>query len=225
MDFGAWGIAIRSLDNIQKYSHIILMNSSIRGPFLPLYETEKWWHVFIKHLGGSYNVGLVGTSLNCWTSLSETHLQSMLLVTTQNLFKRILLDERPDLLDCKRTHSDAVFSGEIPLSQAFLHRNFSLKTMLLAFQSTIPSGGIITPIATQRSDHPAGVALYSICYNLLQSNSHAGDLYYPHEYGSSDIHPLETIFFKTSRQVAPSFLSAYTQWAAASLEQRLKQLS
>ncbi len=49
-------------------------------------------------------------------------------------------------------------------------------------------------------------------HRLLESNAHAGDLQYPGEYGSTDIHPHEVVFAKTGRGVAADALAAYDAW-------------
>ena len=49
-------------------------------------------------------------------------------------------------------------------------------------------------------------------HRLLESNDHAGDLQYPGEYGSTDIHPFEVVFAKTGRGVSEKTLGAYDDW-------------
>ena len=61
----------------------------------------------------------------------------MLLVTHAEGLRRVAAP----LLACKPTHSAAVSEGEIPMSQAFLAQNYSLRTQLAAFRDTIPRGG------------------------------------------------------------------------------------
>ena len=69
--------------------------------------------------------------------------------------------------------------------------------------------GVVTPAAARNED---GGVLYGICRRLLESNAHAGDLQYPGEYGSTDIHPLEVVFAKTGRGVSEKTLGAYDDW-------------
>lgn len=202
-DFGAWAVGLdRAPDHA--YTHVVLMNASVRGPFLPSYEPRPWWRVFGDQLDDE--VGLVGTSLNCWASLSETHLQSMFLMFAYERLEDVVRPAK--LLASKRDHADAVYTGEIPFSRAFLEAEYALKTQLVAFRSL---GGIVTPAAS-RNEGEAGRALYAICRDLLVTNKHAGDVQYPGEYGHTDVHPLEVVFAKTGRGVAAAALEAYGRW-------------
>jgi len=214
-DFGAWGVGLGAADDAfgggdAAYTHVVFMNASVRGPFLSSFEVRPWWAVFADQLGGPGNVGLVGTSLNCWSSLQESHLQSMFLVFSAASLRDVVLPS--GALDCKADHDAAVFGGEIPLSRAFLDAGYSLKTQLRAFDRLLPFPGVVTPAAA-RAEGPEGARLYELCVGLLQTNGHGGDLLYPGEYGGTDVHPLEVVFAKTGRGVSAAALDAYTRWA------------
>mmetsp|Transcript_18584 Transcript_18584/g.57131 ORF Transcript_18584/g.57131 Transcript_18584/m.57131 type:complete len:400 (+) Transcript_18584:34-1233(+) len=213
-DFGAWAAGLATVS--KTYEVYVLMNASVRGPFLPSYERRPWWDVFADELGGPQNVGLVGTSLNCWTSLEDTHLQSMFLVTHRRGLELLARDDDASSLlgGCAASHEEAVFEHEIPTSQAFLRQNYSLKTTLTAFARTLPEeGGVVTPAAVfPPYDAAARTRLKELCLAARQGNAHAGDPYYPGEYGGGDVHPFEAVFFKANRAVAASDLDRYTRW-------------
>ncbi|KAJ1456173.1 hypothetical protein M885DRAFT_184565 [Pelagophyceae sp. CCMP2097] len=187
-DFGAWGVGVEVAREKwkAKYTHYIILNASVRGPFLPLYARGDWWRVFVDQLGGASNVGLVGTTLNCWSSLAETHLQSMLLATHAAGFEQVM----NWFLTCQESQTEAVSSGEIALSRAFLSHGFALQTLSLAFEDTIPRGnrrrpcdgkrleqtssskctrvgGIVTPAAALGGGGFAEKRLYDLCVRLL----------------------------------------------------------
>ena len=214
-DFGAWGVGLEAaaarFGARGRHTHVVLMNASVRGPFLPRFEARPWWRVFGDQLGGPWRVGLVGTSLNCWTSLAETHLQSMFLVTTWAGLVDVVVPS--GALACKADHGAAVFGGEIPLSRAFLAAGFALKTQLVAFDGLLPAPGVVTPAAAA-NEGAQGARLYDTCLALLATNAHAGDVQYPGEYGGADVHPLEVVFAKTGRGVASAALGAYSAWLA-----------
>ena len=157
-DFGAWAIGLQRAP-LHQYTHVVLMNASVRGPYLPSYEERPWWRVFGDQLGGESNVGLVGTSLNCWASLSETHLQSMFLMFGYDRLADVVGPRQ--LLSSKQDHTDAVYRGEIPFSRAFLEAGYALKTQLMAFRAI---DGVVTPAAARNED---GGVLYGICRRLV----------------------------------------------------------
>ena len=220
-DFGAWGVGVTHArgswlagDGKAAWPFYVLINSSVRGPFMPLpvASGSAWPAYFVNQLGGEHNVGLVGTSLNCWTATQETHLQSMFLATHRAGLEDVI--ERGELLRCMESHGDAVFGGEIPLSQAFIAANYSLRTQLRAFARTEPPGGIVTPAAAAATG-AAGSRLVELCLSLLEDNAHSGDVLYPGEYGGLDVSPLETVFFKANRGVSEHALRKYTEWMGA----------
>lgn len=116
------------------------MNGSVRGPFLPVWETERnWIQIFSDMI--TNKVKLVGTTINCnpaWNNVHKLHIQSeralfsfvvglccthsssssgMLLVTDE-IGLRIL---KP-FIKCKMQYVDAIIHGEIAASQVCLVR-------------------------------------------------------------------------------------------------------
>lgn len=55
-------------DNVMIDSHFIMMNASVRGPFMPNGVQITWLNYFLSQLNDK--VKLVGTSINC---LSNNH--------------------------------------------------------------------------------------------------------------------------------------------------------
>lgn len=107
LDLGSHGEVAKELDLSNKYSRIILMNASVRGPFLPKWSTSCWSDVFFEKL--DEKVKLVGTTANC---AFIPHLQCMLLV-----FDSISLDIAMPLLKCHQDAVDAIENGEVQLTQ------------------------------------------------------------------------------------------------------------
>lgn len=72
-DFGAFDHGITSINGqLDDYSYIMFLNSSVRGPFLPMYTLGKlhWIDPFIQALKQSDDSVLVGTTINV---LSNKH--------------------------------------------------------------------------------------------------------------------------------------------------------
>ena len=67
----------------RSYSHFVILNASVRGPFLPAWFRGNWLEAFLVHIDDECK--LVGTTINCWTPMhnnwSKFHIQSMVLAT------------------------------------------------------------------------------------------------------------------------------------------------
>ena len=112
------------------------------------------------------------------------------------------------------SHGDAVFGGEIPLSQAFIAANYSLRTQLRAFARTEPPGGIVTPAAAAATG-AAGSRLVELCLSLLEDNAHSGDVLYPGEYGAPRrVAPRDRVLQGESRRERARFCAS-TRWMGA----------
>lgn len=77
-DLGSSGQILNADDQklVKKYKKFILMNSSLRGPFLPTWATECWTDLFVDKI--SDEIKLVGSTYGCGFS---NHVQSMVLAT------------------------------------------------------------------------------------------------------------------------------------------------
>lgn len=86
-DFGGWGQALASV-NLSEYTYLILANSSISTPHLPVYAS-RWPSIFTSRL--SEEVKLVGPTINCGTDpYNFAHVQSYLVameISTLELLK------------------------------------------------------------------------------------------------------------------------------------------
>jgi hypothetical protein len=76
-DLGAIGEVLRANDQelVKKYKRFILMNASVRGPFMPTWAGGCWSDMFLNKINDQ--VKLVGTTYNCWGH----HIQSMVVAT------------------------------------------------------------------------------------------------------------------------------------------------
>lgn len=207
-DFGAWGIGIEAAEASasQRYDFVIIMNSSVRGPFLPTYEFRDWWRVLTDQIVNKSDV--VGTTINCMDlrdasqppSSALLHLQSMLLAFSVETFDAVL---RPYFQGCPRNKESAIYNAELPLSRAVLSSGGSLRAQMVSF-ARIPV-----------DDQPKGI-LAQICAELRNNSALGlGDVYFPRpDAAAADVHPLEVIFFKTARSHAGrAELERLTRWA------------
>jgi hypothetical protein len=86
-DLGSHGEVLKSNDYelVKKYRRFILLNGSVRGPFLPTYVDICWTDLFLRKI--TDEVKLVGTTYNYWAK----HVQSMV-IATDKIGIKILLE-------------------------------------------------------------------------------------------------------------------------------------
>lgn len=207
-DFGAWGIGIEAAEASasQRYDFVIIVNSSVRGPFLPTYESRDWWRILTDQIVNTSDVA--GTTINCMDlrdasqppSSALLHLQSMVLAFSVETLDAVL---RPYFQGCPRSKESAIYDAELPLSRAVLSNGGSLRAQLISFART--------PV----DDQPKAL-LAQICAELRRNSALGlGDVYFPRpDATAADVHPLEVIFFKTARSRAGrAELERLTRWA------------
>ena len=118
------------------FTHVFILNSSVRGPFLPLYYSEPWYWPFLQPLlvapeaGSLLAASLAGRRASMVGSYGsceqQAHLQSMsLMLGVRDL------NELMDLIDCfdQDTYARAVGS-EIGISQRLLEHQTALVPLL-----------------------------------------------------------------------------------------------
>ena len=211
-DFGAWGAGLAVLEDLKiGHDFFVLLNASVRGPFLPLYVKDPWWKIFRP----SAPRALFGTTVNCMEfpqyngpiNVSETtlHLQSMALAVDNETMIDLL---RPFLQECAPTKDDAIYNLEMPLSRAAVAAGRPLETLSLAFDYE-PKRGFI-------SDESSYENLKQTCRKLREISAfELGDVYYPKlSVLGHDVHPLEVVFFKANDRSAANrhSLDRMTDW-------------
>lgn len=186
-DLGSIGQVLLSHDEelTKKYKKFILMNASIRGPFLPAWSNDCWSDLFLNRI--TDEVKLIGLTFNC---IPTKHVQSMLLAT-DNIGINILLGKyatsnetyAKGISTCFENKIDAIWT-EIRLSELFEKATYKFEVMMIAAHS-FPD-------------------YYHNC-------SHE-DVNWKDQYYGFDIHPYETIFIKANRNINIPYLSKLTEW-------------
>jgi lipopolysaccharide biosynthesis protein len=118
-DIGAHGDVLHQLN--RNYSRIILMNASVRGPFLPRWANTCWSDVFFGKLNDE--VKIVGTTANCDII---PHLQSMILAFDHVSIQLVL----PLLEPCYTDIKDAIDNGEVQLTLAVLNAGYKADILM-----------------------------------------------------------------------------------------------
>ena len=199
-DLGSMGEVLRK-DNLWKqYKRFITMNASIKGPFLPRYaSTACWTDIFLGRVTDT--VKLVGTTVNCQAS---PHVQSMLWAT-DDIGMGILLDPTlahsvPQADDWGAVHD--------PVGLSFCH-----ETMAAAVHSELGSTRLITSqgykvdVLMTAYELSAGDGVEEYC-----AKGQPEDILYDKKYYGTNIHPYETVFIKTNRDIDPVLVEKMTDW-------------
>lgn len=198
-DLGAIG-AILSTNNHEirnKYKRFILMNSSIRGPFLPHWAVMQgicWTNLFLGPI--SDRTKMVGLTANC-DSGHPLHIQSMLFAVDK--FGLELIDKG---LRCANNRAEAINHGELLITSLVREAGYDAET-----------------IYSMR-----GNRFYNKPEEYWEQCVHR-DVYYPGGMAGMDVHPYDTVFVKLRRALpdAPAIpalseagdfiLKTLTQWA------------
>jgi len=203
-DFCAWSEALYGTlpvrARLSDMRYFILLNKSVRGPFLPPYLTQVDWPELFTAPLEEKGVGLSGTSVNCDRWESELHLQSMVLAFNATIKDTIARNH----VKCWPDKNTAIQQGEIGFSRSIISAGHLLASTMAAF------GG--RPLPNEETN--------AICEGLRSRNTgvyDSADPYYQNNAGGISLHPLEMIFFKSNRNVDPEILSAYTAFYERSI--------
>ncbi len=223
LDFCAWAHAMQTLGDatMQRYERVFLLNGSVRGPFWPPAQrvgaddddddgARSWTRVFAALI--TDRVKLAGLSINCHVGpLYQTqyadcggvvpHVQSMFMVTDQRGLAVAraarMFDPHWDALDKAAT----VGHKELGLSQAVLRAGYAIDCLLPEYRG----------VDYARADRDA--------LRINGSGAPAyGDPWYSGTYFGRDVHPYETVFFKTNHGIAPALLEQLTAQQCAAQE-------
>lgn len=184
------------------YTRVILMNASVRGPFMPSYASaaETWVDAFLSRLGGADGVRLVGTTINCLSSrrdaasgaFSSLHVQSMVLA-----LDRAAVHALHPMLRCYEDMLEAIAHGEVGSTQAVLAAGYAVAALQGSWRGF-----------AVRADNLASDEVARRCAAV--SEDAGGDPATPGAYFDGDLHPYEIIFIKTNRLLNASVLSRFT---------------
>jgi hypothetical protein len=104
-DLGAYAEILKSNDSalIRQHKRFIIINASLRGPFVPFWSRDCWSDAYLDKLNDE--VKLVGMTMNCRSDLPR-HVQSMILATDSLGLATLLT---PDGIDnCPQDMNQAV---------------------------------------------------------------------------------------------------------------------
>ena len=203
-DFGSWGVALADArKRIGRLINVILMNASVRGPFLPAYARTNWVDGFLSLL--RKDVALAGLAINCPDGEGRKipHVMSMAMILDERALK---LANDHGIFACAATYDEAV-EREGRLSKLVLDADLNLGTMQWNYFSTdwrkVLKQVEHAPLVPNAANFPScpGVDL---------------DIFYKEGWHhGTNPHPVEFLFYKTNRGVGSDALDARSSPRAA----------
>jgi cephalosporin hydroxylase len=186
LDFGAWNHALATVD-LGAFDAFLLINCTVRGPFLPLWNQQRQWTRSFTDLLDE-ETKLVGTTVNYHHGFP--HIQSMVLCL-DHVSLRIAYDKGIFGSDVLRDWADIVREREVALSQAVLAAGLKIRSLMTAY------GGVDWR-------QPQGMH--------MAANKGGGDPLVAAGYFGLNIHPYEVIFIKANRGIDDLLLEQLTDW-------------
>ncbi|OBT98977.2 hypothetical protein VE01_02358 [Pseudogymnoascus verrucosus] len=111
-----------------KYKRYILMNASIRGPFVPRWSTQCWTDSYLNRL--TDRIKLVGMSYNCHNG--EGHIQSMIWATDHTGLQVMLT--KAGIGECFGAMSEAMLA-EVRTTQVLRDAGFEVDNFMSVYHS------------------------------------------------------------------------------------------
>ncbi|KAL8760539.1 MAG: hypothetical protein Q9184_003286 [Pyrenodesmia sp. 2 TL-2023] len=130
-DLGSCGKALQDIGaGLAQYKRFILMNASIRGPFVPHWSEECWSDAYLDK--GTDKVKLVGMTCNC---LHFAHHVNTMIKTTDAIGLNVLLDPTSNTLAAGPSGHDEAADIEVPITRAIKDAGYKVDFMMQKVQS------------------------------------------------------------------------------------------
>lgn len=187
----------------ESFDRFILMNASVRGPFIPISDMECWMERFFSLI--SEKVKLVGMSYNCHGSEpGKGHVQSMVWaldrVGIKFLMEKPSNDGRSGGIGwwCPFDMSDAI-KGELRGTVAMRDAGFESTSIELVAHAHDSDGGVEGE-GTKKWKEECTTKEY----------------WHENDYFGFNVHPYETVFTKAARDMQKYLVGNFTEWTDGS---------
>ena len=128
-DFGGWSEALLKDNLYENYDKFIFVNSSVIGPFIHPYYTNKWTDIYINGL--QKNVKLFGSTINtCADALNKAHVQSYIFSMDKTTLQYLIHCEIFSITNYARTFEAAIMDKEILMSRKIIGNNWNIGSLL-----------------------------------------------------------------------------------------------
>jgi hypothetical protein len=192
-DYGGYSHAIHNAIPIARYEYFIFINSSVRGPYFLPHASKDWTLAFTNFIVG--DTGIVGASINISPenlpislmyrkkhggSGPCSHVQSMVFALPKIQLSQLIDSEFFGKEDFS-SKDELVVDYEIHLSQLIISNGMNIKCLL-------PEYNVIDYRHPHREINPSSLN---------------GDPFFENCYFGRSIHPYESLFVKTNRNIYP----------------------
>lgn len=132
-DFGGWSDALLTDKIYENYDHFIFVNSSVIGPFLPLYYKGKWTDVYID---GLQNSKLFGSTINtCMNPSNDSHVQSYIFSMNKETLEHLIHCEIFSMTNYAKTFDEAIWNKEVLMSRKVIEKGWNIASLLKQYKN------------------------------------------------------------------------------------------
>ncbi|CAD6440023.1 16725300-4642-46ba-b890-d2acf0ccf584 [Sclerotinia trifoliorum] len=247
-DLGGYAEVLTKTDLYKNYRKFIMLNASLRGPFLPSWSQSCWSSLYLSRITDTTK--LIGMTANCEP---EFHIQSMIWATDSKGIETLLFPSKdvlaklppqpmhaikgpfnasekytPGINNCFRSFNGAI-NAEIGVTALMRTAGYGVEAIMSAFHG-VGNGKDEEVFEKERGDHrhhhkDFGEDSYEKQdkssdlmseYERFCGSTGTGDVLYDGGYFGINVHPFETIFMKTNRNIGPVALEKLTDWMEGS---------
>lgn len=128
-DFGGWSDALLKDNLYMGYENFIFVNSTVIGPFLPMYYKGKWTDIYVNGLEG--NIHLFGSTINtCRQPKILSHVQSYIFSMKIHTVKLMMACEIFSNTKYVSGRDEAVNGREILMSRIILQLGGNIASLM-----------------------------------------------------------------------------------------------
>ncbi|KAG4034388.1 hypothetical protein MFRU_003g03540 [Monilinia fructicola] len=248
-DLGSYAEILTKADLYKKYRRFIMLNASLRGPFLPSWSQSCWSSLYLSRITATTK--LIGMTANCEP---EFHIQSMIWATDLVGIKTLLFPPKdvlaklpprpmyaikgafnkseihpPGINSCFRSFNAAI-NAEIGVTSLMRTAGYGVEAIMSAFHGVDTGDKEVSK--SEEGDHhqhkhgsgdhsteiedPTQSSELTSEYERFCKSTGTGDVLYDGGYFGINVHPFETIFMKTNRNIGPVALDHLTSWMKGS---------
>jgi hypothetical protein len=132
-DFGGWSDALLTNNLYENYDNFIFVNSSVIGPYIPIYFTGKWTDIFLNGLQN--NIKLFGSTINTMEKpLHASHIQSYVFSMNKETLQYLINCEIFSMSKYAKDYTDAVFNKEILMSRKIIENNWNIGCLMTQYK-------------------------------------------------------------------------------------------